>query len=182
MTRPMKQIVFGILLLAVIGFALTAMASWRVSEDYVIQFSGSGAEGTFSGLSGSVMFDPKDLSSSKFDVTVEASTISTGNKTKDKHARGKSWLDVEKYPYIKFTSSQVTQSGYGYEMTGELELHGVTKKMTIPFSFSQSGDTGRFEGTFTVNRKDFEITGPFFGFVVGDEFEVTLKVPVQAPK
>ena len=48
--------------------------------------------------------------------------------------------------------------------------------------FSRSGNTAMFEGTFTVNRKDFDITGPFFGFVVGDEFEVTLKVPVQAPK
>ena len=34
-------------------------------------------------------------------------------------------------------------------------------------------------GSFTVNREDFGIKGNMFGFMVGDEVNVNLKVPVK---
>jgi hypothetical protein len=36
-----------------------------------------------------------------------------------------------------------------------------------------------FEGTFSIDRKDYEIKGPLMGFAVGNEFEISLRVPVQ---
>lgn len=176
------SITFGILLLAMLLAAFVPLAHWNISDDYSIKFSGSGAEGTSHGLEGFILFDPENPSHGKFDVRVKASTISTGNKTKDKHAGGKSWLDVENYPSIKFTSTRVTKPDRRYAVTGVLELHGVTKKITIPFSFSPSGDTAVFKVTFTLNRKDFDINGPSFAFLVADAFEITLKIPVYSPQ
>ena len=51
--------------------------------------------------------------------------------------------------------------------------------MTIPFVFVDEGTLGTFEGGFSVNRKDFGIVGNFMEFLVGDEFEVKLYVPVE---
>lgn len=160
---------------------LTAFAptTWNIAEDYEVRFSGSGADGTFRGLTGTIVFDPQVLDASRIEVAVDARTIDTGNETKDKHARGDSWFDVEQYPEITFRSSRIEPADGGYRMTGTLDLHGVRQEVSFPFTFTSEGETGMFEGTMTVDRKDFGIKGPFFGFVVGDTFEVALRVPVR---
>jgi len=162
-----------------IAFFPATLSEWKITDEYEVRFSGSGAEGTFQGLSGTIIFDSSAPEEAKFDVSIDARTIETGNKTKNKHARGDSWFDVEQYPEISFRSSQVKPSGDGYQIIGVLTLHGVEKEISFPFTFSQNGRSGLFEGSFTVDREEFGIEGPFFGFVVGDEFEVSLKVPVK---
>ncbi|MEM6841504.1 MAG: YceI family protein [Bacteroidota bacterium] len=171
--------IFSIILPGI--FAFTLWNTWSISNDYVVRFSGSGAEGTFRGLHGTIVFDPSAPEQAKFDVSVDATTIDTGNKTKDKHARGDNWFDVEKYPEIKFRSSRITKADEQYQMTGILTLHGTEKEIIFPFTFTESGSSGVFEGSFTVDREEFGIEGPFIGFLVGDDFEVSLKVPVQSP-
>jgi len=164
------------------GSAFTFLArNWNIDPGYAIKFSGRRAEGTFSGLSGRIAYDPDDLEHALIDVTVDARTIQTGNSTKDGHARGSSWLDTEKYSVIRFTSTSFERSGDQNVVAGRLELHGVSKPVQIPFRFSPAANGGTFTGTFTINRKDYGIEGNFFGFAVGDAFEVTLRVPVTGP-
>ena len=168
---------FPVLLLA---FGFAPNTAWNISDDYEVRFSGSGADGTFRGLTGTIVFDPAAPEQGRFDISLDARTINTGNKTKDKHARGDSWFDVEQYPEIHFRSSTIEPSSDHYQMTGTLTLHGVDKEITFPFAFTRSpqGDSGTFNGTFTVDREAFGIDGPFFAFTVGDDFEVSLNVPV----
>ncbi|MEM9676003.1 MAG: YceI family protein [Bacteroidota bacterium] len=175
----LRKYLFTLLLVLPFAFGFTIWNTWSIADDYEIRFSGSGAEGTFQGLNGTIVFDPSALEQAKFDVSIDASTIDTGNKTKDKHARGKNWFDVEQYPEIKFRSSQVTKAGEQYQMTGTLTLHGTEKEIMFPFTFTENGGSGLFEGSFTVNREEYGIEGPFIGFLVGDDFEVNLKVPVE---
>ena len=153
--------------------------SWNLDSGYSIKFTGSRAEGTFSGLTGIVAYDPADLGSATMRVVVDATTIKTGNSLKDKHARGDSWFDVAKYPKISFQSTAFDRAGSGYVVRGDLTLHGVKKPVAIPFQFSQQGNKGVFTGKFKVNRKDFGINGNALGFTVGEEFDVTLRVPVR---
>ncbi|TRX62544.1 YceI family protein [Fulvivirga sp. M361] len=175
----MKNILISILFLFVVASLKAFVAvEWTINEEYSIKFSGSGANGTFRGLTGTIVFDPELPDQSSFDVSVDASTISTGNKTKDKHARGSSWFDVRKYPEISFKSQHFKKVGSGYEVKGTLDMHGVRKEVTIPFVFKANETGGLFEGNFKIDREDFEITGPLFGFMVGDEFDITLKIPV----
>ncbi len=154
-------------------------ASWNLDPGYTIKFEGIKAEGTFSGLAGTVSFDPANLASASMRVEVDATTIKTGNSLKDRHARGESWFDVAKYPKIQFQSTAFARADSGYVVRGDLTLHGVSKPMAIPFQFSQQGGKGVFTGQFKVNRKDFGINGNVLGFTVGEEFDVTLRVPVS---
>lgn len=174
-----RRQLFTLLMILPFSFAFVWWNIWSISNDYVIRFSGTGAEGTFRGLSGTIVFDPNALQEAKFDVSVDASTIETGNNTKNKHARGDNWFDVKQYPEIRFRSSQISRVGDKYQMTGTLTLHGVEKEITFPFTFSENNNSGVFEGSFTVDREEFGIEGPFISFMVGDDFEVNLKVPVQ---
>lgn len=153
--------------------------SWKISEDPIIKFSGAGAEGTFSGLAGTIKFDPQDLTNSRFEVSVDPASIATGNKTKDKHARGKSWFDVARYTRIEFVSSYIKLQENGFVADGVLSMHGTSKEIPITFTFTESEvGSATFEGRLTVNRQDFEIKGPLLSFMVGDEFVIDLIVPV----
>jgi polyisoprenoid-binding protein YceI len=163
------------------AFATYSAQGWTIGDDYVISFDGGGAKGVFRSLEGQIVFDENDLAASRMDVRVAIESIDTGNKTKDKHARGKNWLNAEKYPFISFQSKQFRSSKNGFEVEGELELHGTKKEIVIPFTFEQSGEGAVFEGAFSVLRKDYGIKGPFFGFTVGNDFKVNLRVPVEQP-
>ena len=153
--------------------------SWNIDPNYSIKFSGSKAEGSFTGLTGTIEFDKNQLGNAKMDVSVNATTINTGNSLKDKHARGESWFDVTKYPTIKFTSSQFERRAAQFSVMGILELHGIKKAVTIPFDYIENGRKSVFNGSFKVNRKDYDINGNIMGFMVGDTFIVTLNIPAS---
>lgn len=167
----------AILLTLLLMLSVVWATDYQPADDFSIQFATAKAEGNFRGLEGTIRFTPEDLSSSSFNVWVDASTINTGNSTKDKHARGEKWLDVEKYPRISFVSSSFQQTSDGYQVDGTLSIRGIDKQLSIPFSFKDKV----FQGTTTVLREDFDIDGPFlFGGLVGDEIAVNLRVPVKA--
>ena len=165
--------------LLLVPTAALLASSWNLDPGYTIRFAGTRAEGTFSGLTGTVTYDPANLGSATMRVVVDATTIKTGNSLKDKHARGESWFDVAKYPKIYFNATAFARAGSGYVVRGDLTLHGVKKPVAIPFQFSQQADKGVFTGQFKVNRKDFGINGNALGFTVGEELDVTLRVPVS---
>ncbi len=172
------------LLLASTLFVISSLISnaqqWQIADNYEINFETSQAEGTFGGLSGTINFDPDKPADAAFDVAVDVSTISTGNKTKDGHARGKSWFNAELFPRIKFVSTDVALKDGVYQVKGNLDMKGIKKEVTIPLTFSENGQNGEFRGSFTLNRKDFGIVGNFFGnMAVGKEIRVDLKIPVK---
>jgi len=174
----MKNIIFLATLVAAVSFSaftFTVVTSYKISDDYSIKFDGRGAAGTFTGLTGDIIFDEKNLSAAHIQVSVDATTISTGNATKDKHARGENWFDTKNYQKINFTSETFTKTTEGYAVTGIFEIHGFKKQETIPFTFKNNV----FEGKVMINRQEYGIEGPFFSFTVSDEFEVSLRIPVS---
>lgn len=168
-----------IILLVSSGVFGTLFQDWKLTEDYSIKFSTPKAEGTFTGLKGDIFFSPEDLTTARFDVTVDATTIDTGNRLKNKHARKEAWFNVADYPTIEFESTQVTQSGSRYLASGQLTIKGIQKPVDVPFSFVPDDEGGIFTGTFSIKREDFGLDGPFlFGGLVGDVVEVNLRIPV----
>lgn len=162
------------------AFVSATLSDWKITEGYAIKFDGGNTSGAFYGLEGDIEFDPQNWKAARMDVVVDATTIETGNTTKDKHARGKAWFHVEKYPEIRFTSSQFSKTEHGYQVTGMLDLHGEKREVVIPFMFTPKEDnSGLFTGRFTIDRTEYDIKGNMFGALVSDDFEVTLRVPVM---
>jgi polyisoprenoid-binding protein YceI len=144
--------------------------------------------GAFNEFEGAAVVDGDDLGASKVDVTIQVTSIDTRNEQRDGHLRSNDFLSMEEYPTITFSSTGATKTGEaGFELTGDLTIKGVTQSVTIPFDFEGAATDpfgnlrAGFEGSVTINRKDYGITwnAPLEagGVLVGDkivlEFEVS---------
>jgi polyisoprenoid-binding protein YceI len=173
-----KLTIFSVTLLLIAAvFAFTVVSPvWKIADKYNITFSSNEAGGIFKTFKGSIAFDEQNLAVSNFDVTIDVASINTGNGLQNKHAKSDEWFDATKYPVIHYVSKKIVKTGNTYQVTGDLEIHGVKKEFTIPFTFKRTGNTATFNGTFNVNRNDFHIGKP--GGDVSDIIKVEVAVPV----
>ena len=81
-------------------------------------------------------------------------------------------LHPDQYPDITFRSTNVTAKpatagGREVKIDGDLTLHGVTKRITIPAVVTLSGDNLRAVGEFSIDRDDYKVkaTSAFHGLV-----------------
>jgi polyisoprenoid-binding protein YceI len=155
------------------AFTFFQAQDWKIADGYSVKFDGGDPSGEFTGLKGTVKFDEKNLAASRFDVTVDVNSINTGNGMKNTHAKGANWFDAEKYPTISFVSSAITKSATGYDAKGTLEMHGIKKDFTIPFTFADN----TFASNFEVNRHDFGLDDGKHEKMVPN-MKVSLTVPV----
>ena len=160
---------------AFVGFRTIMVSEWTVVVDDVsINITGKSLKATVTGLEAEISFSPADLANSSFKASIDARTLETSNKTQTKHANSEKWMDTEKYPTISFTSKEIKSEGEAYAVVGDLEMHGVTKEVTMPFTFTETKEGGTFEGSMHIIRSDFNIGKG--GFV--KEVDVTISVPV----
>jgi polyisoprenoid-binding protein YceI len=144
--------------------------------------------GAFNEFEGTAVFDADDPSATVVTVSIKADSIDTRNAQRDGHLRGNDFLAMETHPEITFVSTAFRQTGETtFDLTGDLTLRGVTRSVTVPFTFegAAADPFGNlrvgFEGSATINRKDWGITwnaaletgGVLVGEKVVLEFEVS---------
>ena len=173
-----KKLILACSVLLTTAFAIVGITNRSIDPNYTLKFSTSAASGTFSGLKGSVAFYPEDLSKSKIDVTVDATSINTGSSLKDTHAKSEEWLNADKFTLIKFTSTAFKKQNDQFIISGNLELRGVSKAVEIPFTYKEENGKGIFSGNFAINRSDYGVTGSGLkAKIVGENIKVTFNIP-----
>ena len=122
----------------------------------------STVHGRFSVRSGTVNFDAADPTKSSVDAVIDVKSVSTGEPKRDAHLNSPDFFETAKYPTAEFKSSSVKKTGDGYDVYGDLTMHGVTKPVTLHLdepSKEQIGMDGKphrgFSATTQINRKDF---------------------------
>ena len=92
-------------------------------------------------------------------------------------------LEPDKYPEITFESTGVEAKAEGgvfkVRLTGDLTLHGVTRRVTIPADVTVAGDDLRARGEFHIERSVFKVkaTSAFHGTVrVRDKLKVMFDI------
>jgi polyisoprenoid-binding protein YceI len=141
--------------------------------EFVIKNFGLNTKGSFTGLGGNIKFDPANSAACTFDVSIDAASVNTDNDMRDGHLKKESYFDVEKYPRIKMVSTSITGSGGKYTFNGTLTIRDKTKEISFPFIATPMGDDYIFKGSFTINRRDFEIGG---GSTISNNCTVNLTV------
>jgi polyisoprenoid-binding protein YceI len=119
-----------------------------------------GGFGTFEGTIDLVDADP---TKSRVSVEITMDSLTADAEQLVGHLKSKDFFEVETYPKSRFTSTAVVAGGDGgasHTVTGNLELHGVTKSITFPATITVQGDTVAVKAEFAINRKDFGIVYP----------------------
>lgn len=132
-------------------------------------------KGTFTGMQGNFNLNTETLDNSSFDICIDAATINTKNKKRDKHLKNEDFFNIETYPNICFQSNSVSKTETGYLTKGELTLHGVTKTVEIPFDFKNN----TFTGNLVINRFDYDLGKDFGTLRVGKEAKITIICVVE---
>lgn len=173
----MKTKKLTILFLALLGLGFTSYLtiSWEANTiESTISFKCKNANGSISGLEAKIVFDKNDLAGSSLFGSVDVNTIKLGNGGKTGHAKSKGWFHVAEYPKITYESNSISYLKENmYMAAGSLDLHGVKKDLSFPFKFTETENGALFEGTFKINRRDFNLKS----FGTGNEITVFMKVP-----
>lgn len=147
----------------------------------------SEVSGSFKEFDGMVKATKEDFSDAQIEFTIQVKSVNTDNADRDKHLRSPDFFDAEKYETIKFKSTSLKKVGEGvYKMTGNITMHGVTKKITLDVSYGGTikDPYGNMRAGFkimgTLNRTDFGLvynsTMETGGLLIGEEVSIVCKV------
>jgi len=129
--------------------------------------------GRFNDVSGKFSLDRQDPTKSTFELTIKVASVDTNNKARDEHLLQADYFDTKQFPTIEFKSTSTKAIDGGYEVTGNLTMHGKTKEVTFEL---MGGEEHEFNGTkrvgfsmeFSVKRSDFNFDKMAIG-PIGDE-------------
>jgi polyisoprenoid-binding protein YceI len=174
--------------------APAANSNWQIDPAHSsAQFSVrhmaiSTVRGAFSKVTGSVVFDDKDVSKSTVEVTIDANFVDTRVPDRDNDLRSEKFFDVVHYPSITFKSKRVEQVAPGkLKVTGDLTIRGTTKEVvldvegpTAPMKDPWGNTRNAATATTKINRQDFGVkwnaTLDNGGVVVGDDVSIIIDV------
>jgi len=144
--------------------------------------------GGFSGVQGTIDYDPENPGNARVDVVIDASKINTLDEQRDAHLKSADFLHVEQHPTITFKSKKIAQAGDGeWKITGDLTVHGVTKEVVLnaegptaegkdPYGNTRIGSSASTK----IKRSDFGLTWNAAletgGILVGDDLRIELEV------
>ena len=143
-----------------------ASETWSVDDIHSmalfrIQHMGAGMFwGRFDGVTGSITTSTDSVS---FDITIDASSVSSGNDKLNGHLKSPDFFSVKEFPTMTFKSTKATRGADGiWEVAGNLTMHGATKPVTAKVEMTGRANMGGerigFEATFTVDRSQFGMT------------------------
>ena len=181
-------------LAAICAFGLSASAqtsTWTIDKAHSgVQFSirhlgVSNVHGSFSNVTGTVVYNEKDVTKSSVEAVIDTTTVNTSNDARDKHLKGADFFDVTKNPTMTFKSTRITSANGKIQMTGDLTLNGVTKSVTLDVDGPappQKGMGGKIVSGFSaagiVKRSDFGFGSKFSAPALGDEVKFTIDIEI----
>lgn len=178
--------VFAALLLT--GASAFAQSStWTIDKNHaettfkVRHMGVSTVRGSISGVTGTIVWDQKDPAKSSVEVTIDTTTVTTNNPTRDKDLKSDHFFNIEKFPTMTFKSTSVSRVNGKLQVVGDLTLAGVTKSVTLDVDGPSAPQKGMrdktvigLSATTTIKRSDFNFAPKTPTLVVSDEVGITI--------
>ena len=183
----MKRTVVALLLAAALPLSAHAADSYTLDPahsfaHFAINHMGfSTVHGRFDKTSGKFTLDNAAKSGS-LDVTIDASSISTGFAKRDEHLRSPDFFNAMEFPSVTYKSTKVVFRGNApASVEGNLTLLGVTKPVTLTIDAFKCGqnpmskkDQCGADAHASIKRSDFGMKAFLPG--IGDEVQLTFDV------
>jgi len=99
---------------------------------------------------------------SAVDVVIEAASVDTNVESRDTHLRSADFLDVEKFPQLRFSSTRFRRgTGNRWIVDGDLTLHGLTSDVQLDVMFlgvaEWNGQRAGAVATAELHREHFTL-------------------------
>ena len=167
-----------ILLLSCCTLFAASQTQWKLgtySIAFAIKNVGLTVDGSFAGLLADIKFDAANYTKSSIKASIDVNTINTGIDLRNSHLKKEEYFNVAKYPTISIKSNLISQESAGaFKGSFELTIKGITKTVSIPFTYAESGKTSILKGAFTINRRDFDIGSS--SWTMSDDVEINIVI------
>ena len=166
--------------------------AWKLDPAHtLVEFSAkhlmiTTVKGRITDIEGIIYSDAKDLKNSSVEATLKAVSLDTRTDQRDQHLRSADFLDVEKYPEIRFRSTRIQGDKQSFKLTGDLTIRDVTKPITLDVEFEGEtkdpwgGERIGFSATGKIDRREFGLTWnqalETGGVVVGNDIKISVDV------
>jgi len=182
----MKTLISALALSAGVLSSLSAQAveysqvqADKSAINFTYQQMGVRMDGKFKKFSTQLNFDPAKVAAAKVVLSVELASVDAGSGEADQEVAGKSWFNTAAFPTARFVSSSVKAlGGNRYEVAGQLSIKGKSQDIVVPASFTPQGNSGVFDGSFTIRRGDFSIgEGAWAKFdIVANDIQIKFRI------
>jgi polyisoprenoid-binding protein YceI len=141
--------------------------------------------GHFTRIEGELVLAGDPLAST-VTATIDLGSIDTNNPQRDDDLRSANFLEIQTHPTMTYRSTGIRHGEDGFDVDGELSLHGVTRQVPLALvvnGFTRDpygGTRAGFSATAEIDRKDFGITTNIpmdgGGVVIGDRIQIYIEI------
>jgi polyisoprenoid-binding protein YceI len=120
-------------------------------------------DGSFQSFTGNVSLVDNNPEKGTVSTEIDVGSLKTDEEKLTAHLKTPDLLDVAKFPKATFASTSIKsggEKGASHTVTGNFQLHGVTKSISFPATIKINGDAVDVDAEFAINRKDFGIVYP----------------------
>lgn len=137
--------------------------------------------GTFSKITGTILFDPENLEASKVEATINVFSLNSYHRSRDIQLLSADYFNATQFKTIDFVSQSIQKSADNrFVLRGKLTLHGVSRRIELsvkllgtdqdPWGNQRIG----FKADTMLKRSHYEMTGGTTE--VGDKVEIHLLI------
>ena len=153
--------------------------------------------GSAGGISGNISFDSNNPGDTNGSIVLEASSLRVDNPVLQEHMHGEDWLNVNKFPKIEFSLSNLTNISKNHRTInavadGKMTIRNVTIKMSVPVELiylpmmlekrnKVPGDLLVVRSKFMVKRDDFGIRPGQYLDKVANDIEISINLAGAYP-
>ncbi|MEJ2815699.1 YceI family protein, partial [Caulobacter sp. CCG-8] len=142
--------------------ALKDPVAWTVAKSSTLSFSatwaGDAIDGQFKRWTADILFSPEALDRSKLTASIDMTSGATGDDQRDQSLPSDDFFAAAAHPKAVFTANKFRKTGEGkFVADGTLDLRGVKKPVSLPFTLKIDGDTAIARGVTTLDRTAFGV-------------------------
>lgn len=165
---------------------------WKLDPSHtLVEFSAkhlmiTTVKGRITDVEGSIFIDERNPRNSTVQASLKAASIDTRTEQRDQHLRSADFLDIEKYPEIRFKSTRIEGDRNEFKLIGDLTIRDVTREVTLDVTFEGQtkdpwgGERVGFSATGKIDRRDFGLTWNMLleggGLTVGNDIKIAIEV------
>ena len=133
-------------------------AQWQTAAPqgeltFTAEQAGAEFQGQFRHFTAEVTFDSSEPAKCRFDVTIDTTSVDTGDQERDDTLKSADLFDTKRYPQSRYVAAGCSAEGRQFLAHGKLTLRNVTRELPITFTF----DGKTLRGSAQLRRLDFGV-------------------------